>query len=29
MKVAYEIDSKYTKINGKSFNKYLLNSKKL
>jgi hypothetical protein len=28
MNVAYEIDSKYTNINGKSFNTYLLNNKK-
>jgi hypothetical protein len=27
MKVAYEIDSKYTKINGKNFNKHLLDHK--
>ena len=24
MKVAYDIDSKYTKINGKSFSKYMI-----
>ena len=27
MNVAYDIDSKYTKINGKSFSKYLIDEK--
>tara|TARA_B110000046_G_scaffold172227_1_gene193805 strand:+ start:6922 stop:7041 length:120 start_codon:yes stop_codon:yes gene_type:complete len=27
MKVGYDIDSKYTKINGENFNKYLISSK--
>ena len=27
MDVAYDIDSKYTKINGKGFSKYLLDSR--
>ena len=27
MNVSYDIDSKYTKINGKSFSKYLIDKK--